>query len=267
MRDSEMIEKLNSLGLNAYEAKSYVALLRLSTGGGYAIAKRAGIPTSKVYEALSMLAAKGFIVSDGMKKPSYTPVPPTKVLGDIKDDMASKIELLIPELEKTSLRRKEMSIQSIKGIRAVYSQFRRLFKRAEKKILLTAWPEDLAEFGTDLQDAAGRLELIILANGPFELPGAEIFLHRRTDMLKRYIPGRWLLAVSGSGEGIAAFFDEHDHAQCIWTEDPGIYQIFHDHILHDVSLNYVISKLPKSQQPLVEDELFELRKKLSFKWH
>jgi sugar-specific transcriptional regulator TrmB len=258
------IEKLKRLGLNVYEAKSYIALLTMRTGNGYTIAKKSGIPTSKVYEALAGLSEKDFIFSDGMKNPQYTAKQPGEVLGGIKEDISAKISELIPELELIAVEPKDIRVQSINGREKVFEAVKKLIDEAEQKILLTAWTEDLEDLKSCIAKKVKRNSVIILANGDFELKGAEIFVHRRTDLVKDYLQARWLLAVSEK-EGVAVCFDSSGEAQCIWTENPGIYKIFADHILHDVSLNYVISKLPESAKDDLEGALIEIRKKLQIK--
>jgi len=264
MNKNLTIEKLNKLGLNVYEAKSYIALLAMGMGNGYTIAKKAGIPTSKVYESLAGLIEKDFIFSDGMKNPQYTPNHPGKVLGSIKEDISEKISELIPELELITVEPKDIRVQSVNGKGKVFKIIRKLIYEAKQKILLTAWTEDLEELKSSITKKVKNNSVIILANGDFELKGAEIFVHRRTDLVKNYLQGRWLLAVSEK-EGVAACFDNSGEAQCIWTENPGIYKIFADHILHDISLNYVISKLPELAKDDIESTLIEIRKKLQIK--
>jgi sugar-specific transcriptional regulator TrmB len=258
---NDLASALNALGLNAYEAKSYIALLALGSGNGYAVAKNAGIPTAKVYEALASLAAKGFAVSDGMKSPQYKPLPPEKVLGAIKNDFSSKIDMLIPDLKTIASNPKELGVQSIHGSKQVYDAIKKLIKEAETKILLTAWPEDIKNIEKELKKAAKSIKVYILSNGPSEIPNAEMFFHRRTDMVKDYLPGRWLMAASEK-EGVGAFFNDSGEAQCIWTENTGISKIFGDHILHDISVNYVINKFPEDQKGPLEEELRQLRHKL-----
>jgi len=252
---------LRGLGLSSYEAKSYMALLALGSGNGYAVAKHAGIPTAKVYEALSALLAKGFAISDGMKTPLHRPVAPEKALGKIKRGVAEKIEMLMPELKNIAARTNDFDVLSIKDAKPVYDAVRKLLKNADGKILITAWPVELDLFRTELGEMAENMEVYILSNGKYKLDGANVFTHRRADLVGSFFPERWMLAVS-SKEGIAATFDKNGDAQCVWTERPGIFRIFADHILHDISLNIVLSKLPEAVRGSMEEELIELRDKL-----
>ena len=51
----EIVEKLKELGLNSYEAKVYVALLKKYPATGYEIGKIADIPQARAYDTLKSL--------------------------------------------------------------------------------------------------------------------------------------------------------------------------------------------------------------------
>ena len=55
---AELIEKLKEIGLNTYEAKVYVALLKKYPATGYEVSKLANIPQSRTYDTLKVLEEK-----------------------------------------------------------------------------------------------------------------------------------------------------------------------------------------------------------------
>src|SRR5436309_14941751 len=61
--------KLQQLGLNAYEARSYLVLLGHSRFKALELAARAHVPRQKIYEVLDSLVEKGFarVVQDRTK--------------------------------------------------------------------------------------------------------------------------------------------------------------------------------------------------------
>ena len=54
-----MIDLLQRVGLNKYEAEAYAALLRYGPLTGYELGKRSEVPLSRSYEILERLVAKG----------------------------------------------------------------------------------------------------------------------------------------------------------------------------------------------------------------
>ena len=51
----EIIERLKEIGLNEYQSKVYVALLKKYPATGYEISKLANIPQSRTYDTLKSL--------------------------------------------------------------------------------------------------------------------------------------------------------------------------------------------------------------------
>jgi sugar-specific transcriptional regulator TrmB len=119
----EHISHLQTLGLNAYESKAYIALLERNTLTASEIATLAGIPRARVYDTLQTLMVKGLCVYKPGKYKTYSAVSPaalretsisiasTKIEGEIKtlereqeklrklkDSISNKTEELIREL-------------------------------------------------------------------------------------------------------------------------------------------------------------------------
>jgi len=94
MKEDEIIEKLQKLGLTKYESLAYITLLKLGPSKATDITKESGIPHTRVYDVLSSLHRKGFVdVMHGSPR-LYKPVNPEAVLEKIKEDFISDIDSL-----------------------------------------------------------------------------------------------------------------------------------------------------------------------------
>lgn len=92
MREEEIIEKLQKLGLTKYESLAYITLLKLGPSKATDITKESGIPHTRVYDVLSSLHRKGFVdVMQGSPR-LYKPVNPEVVLEKIKEEIVQDIE-------------------------------------------------------------------------------------------------------------------------------------------------------------------------------
>lgn len=69
------IGSLVEVGLTPNEARIYATLLRLGAAGAAETASAAGVPRQKVYEALRLLAQRGFCTVAAERVASYRPVP------------------------------------------------------------------------------------------------------------------------------------------------------------------------------------------------
>ena len=88
------IEKLKELGLNSYEAKVYLALLKKYPATGYEVAQIADIPQARAYDALKSLMTEHIVISNKEKPQKYTPVPPKDLIRFYKRKINSTVDYL-----------------------------------------------------------------------------------------------------------------------------------------------------------------------------
>ncbi len=89
-----MDENLKLLGLNSYEAKAYDALLREGASTAYAVFKRSGVPSGKIYPVLDSLAGKGLAVIAGVRPKIYRAVSPEIAVENIVRKKNQEIRLM-----------------------------------------------------------------------------------------------------------------------------------------------------------------------------
>lgn len=71
-----LIDLTKKLGLNEYESKAYLAMVRIGSAQVAAISKSATIPRARVYDVLTSLENKGFVVRKPVKPVEFTPLSP-----------------------------------------------------------------------------------------------------------------------------------------------------------------------------------------------
>src|ERR1041385_6217228 len=93
---------LQQLGLNAYEARSYLVLLGHSRFKALELAPRAHVPRQKIYEVLDSLVEKGFarVVQDRTKL--FSAVPPDQALPAYLQRRAHALEAELAEQNKAA---------------------------------------------------------------------------------------------------------------------------------------------------------------------
>lgn len=113
MKNSTSISSLQALGLNAYEAKAYLALLERNTLTATDVANLAAIPRARVYETLQTLMAKGLCVLKPGRFKTYGASNPTALKEALLPGTQRKIDTelgtLQEEQRKLILKKKEMS--------------------------------------------------------------------------------------------------------------------------------------------------------------
>ncbi|MCX6744791.1 MAG: hypothetical protein NTX82_04670 [Candidatus Parcubacteria bacterium] len=104
---NDLKEILKQTGLNAKEAKVYLAILNLGKCNVTEIAQKAELKRTSLYEYLEKLLQQGLIFKTVTKKRTYYyPESPAKIITALDkqkveiEDKKEKIRLIIPELEK-----------------------------------------------------------------------------------------------------------------------------------------------------------------------
>ena len=77
---SESMEDTWKLGLNEYESKAYITLLRFGSATASTISKVSQIPRARVYDVLTSLEKKSFIERKLSKPVEYTALVPSTVV-------------------------------------------------------------------------------------------------------------------------------------------------------------------------------------------
>ncbi|MEM5814502.1 MAG: helix-turn-helix domain-containing protein [Candidatus Aenigmatarchaeota archaeon] len=112
MKETEDLgEMLKSLGLMEYEAKAYLALLEFGNCTAEKLAQVSGIPLPRIYDTMTELQSKGFVLISKSRPKMFSPRPCDKALEHFislqKKEMEAKLDSLrqnvraaITELEK-----------------------------------------------------------------------------------------------------------------------------------------------------------------------
>ena len=87
----EIVEKLKEIGLNEYQSKVYIALLKKFPATGYEISKLANIPQSRTYDTLKSLESLNIALASNSKPVTYTPIKPKELTKRYKRKIDSKI--------------------------------------------------------------------------------------------------------------------------------------------------------------------------------
>jgi sugar-specific transcriptional regulator TrmB len=81
MSEDESVAHLKTFGLNLYESRAYLALVRGRELTAKGVGQLALIPQSRTYDVLDSLTRKGFALATPDSPRTYLPVVPKKILG------------------------------------------------------------------------------------------------------------------------------------------------------------------------------------------
>ena len=130
---------MKKLGLTEYEARAYVAVVELGEAEAYEVARRSGVPRTRIYDVLSRLENGGLIQKIRESRPAvYAAIPPERSLGPLKNQLVEELSQAIEFLSRLYLSSRSVSkceVSLLRGVQA-YRAALELLDHAAENILV-----------------------------------------------------------------------------------------------------------------------------------
>lgn len=238
MRMEELIHKIQTLGFNKYEAKSYVSLVRQGTSSAYQVSKDSGVPRARIYEVLNDLEEKGMVLKEEVNDNIlYSPLPVDVFLESIESKWKDTFESVKKELKWFEKEEPEADtrVTTLKGEDNILSFCRILLRRAEKRVVASLWESMYQQLLDDLkkkQTDCSLKGMVFQIADP--LPGLEV--HRQTDYVQNIGDHKWfILSIDGKEMVYGHSLEQKDTA--FYTDDPVHIYLLENYIWHDILVN------------------------------
>ncbi len=241
-------ETLQSIGFTEYEARAYVSALKLQAATAYELAHDSGIPTSKIYETVGKLREKKllFEVAEGGKK-KYAPLSGEDFLEQARRLSERRFDDLARDLKELPQEREVSFIWNIHEYDFLMGKSGKAVREAERTILLSLWPEELALIKGDLQAAAGRgvkIAAIHFGPQPEERVGA-FFVHPIEDTLYAERGGRGFTLVADSTTAVMGTVFEDGGVEGAWSANRGFVLLAEDYLKHDIYIMKIVTRFDR----------------------
>ncbi len=243
----EIIERLKEIGLNSYEAKVYLALLKKYPATGYEISKLADIPQSRAYDTLKALENASVVMSSNTKPVTYTPIKPKELTKRYKRKITSTLDFLEKKLPSVKDDYTE-PIFTVNGTGAIREKLIEIIKNARKEIYLEIWSADFKYVESHLLEAYHRgVDIKIVGYDEFDCIFSTLFHHSGAREIEHSIGGRMVFITSDNAEGLFGKIDSvrHEHVTSIWTKNKDIVFLMKEFIVHDMYLIDIEEQFPE----------------------
>lgn len=237
---ADIVEKLKELGLNTYEAKVYLALLKKYPATGYEVCKLAKIPQSRTYDTLKVLEEKNIVVSTNTKPITYTPIKPKQLTQRFQKKINSTISFLDKHLPEVKEDYNEPII-TITGKQNIQEKIIEVIQNAKREIYMEVWAQDFKIFEKELLNAYNRnVEIRIVGYDNLNSRFGLIFEHAFARDIEMSLGGRMVIIAADDNEGIVGKISslkaDIEDTNIIWTKNKGIAFIIKEFIVHDMYL-------------------------------
>ncbi len=153
----EAVDLLTRFGFTEYEAKCFVALVRLDDGTAREISDLAEVPRARVYDCVDALNEAGFVDVQGSSPKRYRGVAPDVAVAAIEREFRGdldRLETLLPELQTSPDTSEQGDVWVMEGLDAVGERLTSMVEDADERIVMAVATESLLT--TDLPTALAR---------------------------------------------------------------------------------------------------------------
>ncbi len=128
---------LQSLGLSAYEARAYIALVAHGYGNAETISETSRIPRTSAYKVLSSLCDKGYAISTRGRPMIFKPEAPEKVKNEVLDRVSSVFDHLQVLHEVLMDKGEPQLVYTIQGKQRVLNKIAELVDTATRTFIIS----------------------------------------------------------------------------------------------------------------------------------
>ncbi len=248
---TDILNDMKQLGLNEYEIKAYISLLKDYPVNGYTLSKNSGVPRSRIYEVLENLKNKQIVFEKQDEKGNvYYPIDPELLIEKIRLSIEKSLENVSEYTKDIYKENKEDNfLRVIKGKSKILEFSRLVIKKSMKRIALFIWEEEMEYLKNDIQDALDRgvtLKGIYFGKGnPFD---GRLVSHRRVERYLAEKKDRQIIIAVDMEEILSGGASRGEEDQATWTKDKGFVKMGEDYIEHDVMLNLYAYQLEKKER-------------------
>ncbi|WP_411964820.1 TrmB family transcriptional regulator [Haloferax sp. YSMS24] len=137
----EAVDVLQQLGLKEYEAKCFVGLSRMATGTAKQLSEITDVPRTRIYDAIRVLEAQGFVEIQHSSPQRFRAVPLSEATETLRDQYDSRIDRLTDALERTekvdsSDSSAVQEVWAMTGTEAIANRTHKLVADADEEIVL-----------------------------------------------------------------------------------------------------------------------------------
>jgi sugar-specific transcriptional regulator TrmB len=247
--EETIVSRLRELGFSLYEARVYVALLRGGSSNGNEVAKRAGVPSSKVYAALEKLTTTGVVHSTRRGSSTrWVAAAPEELIARLRRQYNDPLDFLANELPKVRAADPPEPFLTVGGLAATREAAVALISAAKDEIHISCWQVDFDVLESALADADRRdVRVFGMLYGDAEPETGSWLHHHYEEIVAERVGGRLLALVADDGEALVARIPVEGGVDAVRSRNPAMTLIVREYLHHD-------SVLQRAQMSIGFDE-------------
>ena len=216
-----------------------MALLAAGRASAYAVARAAGLPTSKIYQAIQKLERRDMVTqlagSNGRGK-MYAAISAKKFVSDTISRQKRLGDQLIEALAQVPKRADHELIWNLDGWDEIEDRILNLIHDAKRSLLVSGWPEELAMLAGALQAAhrQGRKIALVHYGTPKAAWPFMVYVHRQEKVIARERHGRTFCITTDGATSLIAPIPSEGIVNAALSANRTFVGVTEDFIRHDI---------------------------------
>lgn len=251
VNSEQLAELFARLGVSDYEGRVYAALLAANPATAYEAAKEAGVPTSKVYEVIARLEARGMVRSldEGGRK-RYLPQSPDDFVETTRRSLGRTLDALKTDLSRLGGPQDQSYVWNLDPS-DLLDKACRMIETAAEAVLVSAWnPEArvLAPLVAEARRRGVKTAVVHFGNGDLDLAG--VFRHPIEDTLYAEKGGRGLTVVADGREALMGTLrgEGAEGGEGAWSRNHAFVTLAEDYVKHDIYIMKIVERFDPELQ-------------------
>jgi HTH-type transcriptional regulator, sugar sensing transcriptional regulator len=239
------LSNLIELGLSEYEGKAYLALLTESPATAYETAKRAGIPSSKIYEVLERMSLRGLVMRrDEGERRLYFPESSAEFLDRQRARLGETLDRLQADLSQLGDRAEASLLWNVSDRSALIDKALSVISRCATELLVSGESEELEALSRAIfqaEERGAKIAIVHFGDQRGPLPGI-VHEHPIKDTLQAEKGGRGFALVSDSKEALIGTIMADGRAEGAYSRNKGFIILAEDYVKHDIYVMKIVHR-------------------------
>ncbi|WP_414042712.1 TrmB family transcriptional regulator [Macrococcus animalis] len=260
--EAEIIQQMMHLGLSSYEAKCYLACIRLGKTTGYQISKVSTVPRARIYDTLDKLIEKEIVSKiDEAEQVYYIALPYETFIERKRHEYDATMNNLQTNLNNIdTVTPEDIIIKTYQNKDDIILKIKDIIQNAHNAIYISLWPGTLCNIETILNENDITIKGIIFSDKHAlnnKNKNNQIYIHRHTSYTESIENKQWFIIINDQGEMIYGS-DFNINTQAYYSIDPQQIYLMQNFIWHDILVNQLVEKNPDA------DEWIEIKRDAFF---
>lgn len=236
-----MVEKIvtvmKELGFTAYEAKTYIYLLKNNPATRYELSKYSGVPRSAIYNVIRKLEDEGYVNAIHSEPKRYIPLPQEQLFRLLENRFQKTVEELKKLLNSLESSQEMDHLWNIVGYENLILKAKEIIREAKQSIYLSVWKREAIQLKRELREAAMRgVKVVVFSFTEIPFKVGNVFSYDLDEHELEKIWDHKIILCVDKKELIMGEADKLRPKKVAWTRNKALIAIALNHIILDMTV-------------------------------